>query len=143
LGGKDTVGVMIVVEDGEPVKNEYRKFILNKNPNGSDTAGLREVLERRFTHSEWPFPQIIAVDGGMAQINITKKTLEEYFGDDIINKVRVVGVVKDEHHRPKKILSDKHISQEKEGEILLANNEAHRFSIQFHRKKRAQKMKAR
>ncbi len=127
ISGSANVGVMVVLEDGESAKNEYRKFKIN-NSKQNDIAALKEVLERRFTHEEWPFPQIIVVDGGKAQINITRKVLEK-FGLDI----PVVSVLKNEYHKPKAVMGDKTISSKYSNEILLANNEAHRFAIKYHR----------
>jgi excinuclease ABC subunit C len=127
ISGSSNVGVMVVLEDGEPAKNEYRKFKVN-NSKQNDIAALKEILERRFTHEEWSFPQIIVVDGGKAQINIARKVLEK-FGLDI----PVVSVLKNEYHKPKAVMGDKTISSKYSNEILLVNNEAHRFAIKYHR----------
>ncbi len=127
ISGTSNVGVMVVLEDGEPNKKEYRKFKIN-NSRQNDVAALKEVLERRFAHEEWPFPQIIVVDGGKAQINIARKILEK-FGLDI----PVVSVLKNEYHKPEAVMGDKTISSKYSNEILLVNNEAHRFAIKYHR----------
>ncbi|MFA6430207.1 MAG: GIY-YIG nuclease family protein [Candidatus Paceibacterota bacterium] len=127
ISGSANVGVMVVLEDGEPNKKEYRKFKIN-NSKQNDVAALKEVLERRFTHEEWSFPQVVVVDGGKAQINIARKVLEK-FGLNI----PVVSVLKDEYHKPKAVMGDKTISSRYSNEILLANNEAHRFAIKYHR----------
>ena len=130
LQGSAAVGVMVVVEDGETKKQEYRKFVLRSTPTGDDVAGLREILSRRLGHSEWPIPRLIVVDGSIAQMNGAKKVL-----DEAGVKVPIVGVTKDAKHRPRAIQGDKKIINGREKEILLANSEAHRFAIQFHRKK--------
>ena len=131
LLGVKAVGVMVVVEDNEPQKNQYRKFNIQTDKKGSDTHALAEILERRLGHPEWPLPRIIVVDGGKAQINTVENILKKY---GIV--IPIVGVVKDEYHRPKNILGNRKLIALREKEILLANSEAHRFSIAFHRKKR-------
>lgn len=131
LSGKFAVGVMTVVADGEPQKSEYRKFKIKSFEGVDDTKSLAEILERRLGHSDWQLPKLIVVDGGKAQKNIAEKTLKKY---DI--KIPVVGVVKDERHKPKNILvnsRDSKLTQKYKKEILLANAEAHRFAIKYHR----------
>jgi excinuclease ABC subunit C len=129
--GKNVVGVMIVVEDGEVNKSHYRKFKIKLNPGVNDVGALREVLRRRLGHLEWPMPHLIAVDGGRAQINAAEAVLKERG-----LTIPVVSVVKDERHRPREILqlTEKQALHAKS--ILLANSEAHRFAITYHRHKR-------
>ncbi len=130
ISGTNVVGVMVVVEDNEPKKSDYRKFKIKASTN-DDNASLREILERRFNHSEWPMPKLIVVDGGKAQVNTAEKALKEWG-----IAIPVVGAVKDEHHKPKGFLGDKAIIQKHDRQILLANSEAHRFAIGFHRQLR-------
>jgi excinuclease ABC subunit C len=130
LSGMNTVGAMVVIIDGEAVKGEYRKFKI-KGVGVNDTAHLSEMLERRLTHHEWRYPNLIAVDGGRAQINSVAKILEKYG-----IQIPVVGVVKDEHHRAKMIIGNQTIVRTYEKEILLADSEAHRFAIGYHKKLR-------
>lgn len=127
IGETARVGVMTVLEDGKPAKSEYRKFKIKTRVKG-DIAALKEILERRFAHEEWPLPKLIVVDGSKAQINIAKKVLKE-FG----YKIPIVGVVKNDKHKPERILSSRSTKFD-EKEVLLANAEAHRFAINFHRK---------
>lgn len=129
LGGSRTVGVMTVVEDGEKKSSDYRKFKIGQDKN-DDVGSLREVLERRLGHDEWPLPNLIAVDGGVGQVNAAKKVLAERN-----LAIPVVGVVKDERHKPREIIGDKKFTLSREKEILLANSEAHRFAIGYLRKK--------
>jgi excinuclease ABC subunit C len=131
ISGAFTVGVMTVVEDDEVKKSEYRKFKIKEVKGVNDTAHLREVLERRLGHSEWRFPNLIAVDGGAAQKNVAEGVLEKYG-----IQIPVVGVVKDERHRPKEIIGDQTLARKYEKEILLGNSEAHRFAITYHKKLR-------
>jgi excinuclease ABC subunit C len=142
MSGKNMVGVMTVLINSEPDKNEYRKFKIRTQDNSNDTGALAEILERRFAHIEWQKPDLIVVDGGIAQINVARKVMSR-LNLDII----VVSVVKDERHRPKNILfSPKPDLKGSQGsafikkykqEILLVNNEAHRFAIAYHKKLRA------
>ena len=134
ISGTNTVGVMTVVENGVVNKSEYRKFKINESTQ-NDIAGLGEVLKRRFNHPEWSFPDIIVVDGGIAQKNLAEKTINSPGSET--SKLAVVAVTKDERHRPKMIMGREDVIQKYKREILLANNEAHRFAIKYHREKRA------
>jgi excinuclease ABC subunit C len=127
ISGTSVVGVMVVLEDGEVKKSDYRKFKIKTSTN-DDNASLREVLSRRLNHPEWPMPKLIVVDGGKAQVNTAEKILAE---SGI--KIPVVGVVKDEHHRAREIIGDRTSRTTHERHILLANSEAHRFAIAYHR----------
>jgi len=135
ISGTNTVGVMVVVEDGQVQKSQYRKFKIRTSTN-DDNASLREVLSRRFGHTEWKMPKLIVVDGGTAQVNTAEKSLEEWG-----LAIPVLGVVKDEHHRPKNILGDKRLLSAHENAVLLANSEAHRFAIAYHRDLRGKEMR--
>lgn len=131
MGGKDMVGVMTVVEGGNTVPSEYRKFIIKGFEGSNDPRALGEIIDRRLNHPEWPMPDLIVVDGSTAQKNSALHTLKKH------NKViPVVGVVKNDKHRPERIIGPAKIIAEHESLILLSNAEAHRFAIAFHRKKR-------
>lgn len=128
LGGKAMTGVMVVVEDGVAKKSDYRKFKIRTVAASNDTKALKEVLERRLGHSEWPLPNLIVVDGGQAQINAAESVLAT-FG----YMIPVASVVKDDKHRARDIMGDQLHRKLREKEILLANAEAHRFAIAYHR----------
>lgn len=135
ISGTSTVGVMVVLENGEAKKSDYRKFKI-KTANNDDNASLREMLERRFGHTEWPMPKLIVVDGGKAQVSTAQKALAAWgLG------ISVVGVVKDEFHRPREIIGDVRARTTHERAVLLANSEAHRFAIAYHRTVRSKTMK--
>jgi excinuclease ABC subunit C len=134
LSGKNVVGVMTVVENGELNKNEYRKFKISKEKN-DDVAALREVLLRRLGHPEWPYPSLIVVDGGRAQLNVAQKVLLELKSD-----ILVVALVKDDKHKALGILVDESLTNKNptllaqyKRAIILANIEAHRFAISYHK----------
>jgi len=137
LAGKDTVGVMTVILDGEPDKSAYRKFTVkgpsnklgvNKGVQINDIANLKEILSRRFNHDDWPLPGLVVLDGGKAQLRLAKNILLA-----LGLNIPAVGVVKDEFHRAREIIGDKKMMHQYEREIILANSEAHRFAIHFHR----------
>ncbi len=131
MSGKETVGVMTVVCDNELAKGEYRKFKLDPETGNNDTANLREILERRLNHPEWRFPDLIVIDGGEGQRNLAEKVLKERDQD-----IAIVSVVKDERHKPKGLLGAQNLVEKHKKAILLANSEAHRFAITYHRKLR-------
>ena len=131
LSGKQMVGVMTVVENAASNKNEYRKFIVRGFDRANDTGALREILMRRLAHTEWPYPSAIVVDGNVIQINAATTVLKE-----VGLTIPVIAVTKDERHRPKSVTGDKEIVETHKYAILLANNEAHRFSLSFHKLRR-------
>lgn len=130
IRGKEMVGAMVVIEDGKAKKSDYRKFKIRTIQGPNDTGALKEIMERRFTHA-WPIPNLIVVDGSLAQRNAALK---------IISKNRlsipVVSVVKDKHHKPKNIEGESVLIKKYRKEILLGNAEAHRFAIAYHKKLR-------
>ncbi|MDH5442537.1 MAG: GIY-YIG nuclease family protein [Candidatus Nomurabacteria bacterium] len=138
MSGQNTVGVMTVVENGQPEPNEYRKFKIRGegSEKANDTLNLAEIIQRRFEHPEWSYPQLIVVDGGKAQKNRAEKTLRE-MGIEI----PVVSVVKDDKHRAREILGLKKYREQNEREILLSNAEAHRFAINYHKNLRRKNLK--
>jgi len=132
MGGRNMVGVMVVVQDGEAEKNEYRKFKIKTQTGSNDTGALLEVLERRLGHKEWRFPNLIVVDGSTAQINVAQSVLSR---NNI--SIPIVSVVKDDKHKAREIKGDEKIIQKYKKEIILANSEAHRFAITYHKNMRA------
>jgi excinuclease ABC subunit C len=131
MGGKNMVGVMTVILDGEMEKGEYKKFKIRTQDNANDTGALAEILERRFLHTEWQRPELIVVDGGIAQINVALRILKKFK-----LKIPIVSVLKNEKHKPKAILGDEKIINKNKSAILLANSEAHRFAINYHKNMR-------
>ncbi len=136
ISGKYMVGVMVVMNDNAVDKSQYRKFKIKSVFGANDTASLKEILKRRFSHHEWRYPDLIVIDGGQAQKNIAEKVLKEL---DL--NIPVVSVVKDEKHKPKNILGDKKIVNTNKKDILLVNFESHRFAINYHRNLRSKLFK--
>ena len=131
MNGKNMVGVMVVIENGEVNKKEYRSFNIKGFDNANDIGALDEVLSRRMRHTEWGMPDLIVMDGGEAQRVCGERVLHRFQ-----LKIPLVSVVKDEHHKPKDILGDLEMAKKYKKEILLSNSEAHRFSIKLHKEKR-------
>jgi len=132
LGGSGAVGVMTVVEDGAARPREYRKFRIKSAKAGDDPGSLREILSRRLGHDEWPLPRLIVVDGATAQMNVAQEVLTT-----LGLKIPIVGVVKDEKHRPREIRGfATPAPTDIQRDVLLANAEAHRFAIGYQRKTR-------
>ena len=129
-GGAETVAVMAVVQGGEAIKQAYRMFKIQTATN-DDVASLKEALSRRLNHPEWPLPRVFVVDGGKGQMRGAQSVLKQAGVE-----IAVVGVVKNEFHKPERLIGDKRAGEIYERDVLLANSEAHRFAIQWHRKRR-------
>lgn len=132
IQGKYATGAMVVFNDEKPDKNQYRKFKIYTKQTPDDTAMLKEILIRRFNHPGWPYPDLIIVDGGIAQFNMAKK---------VSKNIPVIALTKNEKHIGYKIVTDqqKEIKLAKlpaslKNIILEINSEAHRFAIYYHRK---------
>lgn len=141
MSGKESAGVMTVVVDGEVAKSEYRKFKLSPEIGNNDVASLREIIERRLNHAEWPLPHLMVIDGGEAQRNIAQTVLGEWNqgqgeGRGGGHDIAIVAVVKDARHKPKGLIGAANIVETHKKAILLANAEAHRFALAYHRKLR-------
>ena len=108
--GIESVGSMVVYENGKPKRSDYRKFKIKwvKGPN--DYASMEEVLTRRFCHgirenqgreniqdSFRRFPDLIMMDGGKGQVHVAQKVLES-----MNLTIPVCGMVKDDSHRTKR-----------------------------------------
>lgn len=131
LSGTASVGVMVVVEESRPNKNEYRQFKLRGKHGGNDLSALEEILTRRLKHKEWTLPELIVVDGAHLQFERAEQVLRE-----MEITIPIVGVVKDVHHKADRLIGPVALIERFEKEILLVNTEAHRFAITFHRKRR-------
>ncbi len=153
ISGYDSVGSMVVYEDGRPKKNDYRKFKIKSVEGPNDYASMNEVLTRRFVHgmderrqedTEVPapgrfskFPDLILMDGGKGQVNIAEEVL-----DSLGLSIPVCGMVKDDNHRTRGLYYDNAeipISKSSEAFKLITRvqDEAHRFAIEFHRSLRS------
>ncbi len=129
LGGLATRAVMVVVVDGVPEKKEYRTFTIKTAKDADDYQSLREVLERRFNHPEWTYPKLIVIDGGRTHLKVADQVLKK-----LGVAIETCAVVKDARHKPRDIIGKLRTKEHHEASILLANAEAHRFSIGRHRR---------
>lgn len=136
LAGTNAIGVMTVVEGGRPIKKEYRTFNIRGVKKNDDIASLKELLTRRFGHPEWAFPQAIVIDGGTTH----KKAAEAALAALGI-AIPVAAVVKDERHRPREVIGARRAGVS-ESDAVLANSEAHRFSLARHRYARSRNLRA-
>ncbi|MEI6352869.1 MAG: GIY-YIG nuclease family protein [Candidatus Nomurabacteria bacterium] len=133
ISGSHRVGVMcrfeIINGELEYRKSEYKKFKLVENKN-DDLAGLKELLERRFKHTEWNFPDIVVIDGGKTHLDFARKILEG-------KNINLVSVVKDDKHKAREVLyidTGEKLKKENYNKfIILANEEAHRFVLSYHK----------
>jgi excinuclease ABC subunit C len=139
IQGAETVASMVVWEDGRMKKSDYRKFIIRSVDGVDDFASMREVVTRRYKRvqeEKKPMPSLVLIDGGLGQLHAASEALSAL---EIINQplaaiakreeiIYVYGqesepVVLD-HHSPVLHL------------IQLIRDEAHRFAVTFHRKRR-------
>ncbi len=137
ISGTSAVGSMVVFENGEPNKNEYRKFKIRTIFKPNDVGMLTEVLERRFKHGTeptgWSLPNLILIDGGIAQANAAKKVLMRAG-----LRIPILGIAKGAERKRNDILGAIPRGSGVTKEILIrVRNEAHRFAIGYHKKLRA------
>ena len=144
ISGFQSVGSMVVFENGKPKRSDYRKFRIKTVQGPDDYASMEEVLTRRFTHeSNGEFdsfarlPDLILMDGGRGQVNIALKVL-----NNLGISIPVCGMVKDDHHRTRGLYFDNveiPIDTSSEGFRLITRiqDEAHRFAIEYHRSLRS------
>lgn len=135
ISGTNAIGVMTVVEDGRPVKSEYRTFRIRGFKKNDDIGSLKEILSRRLAHTEWAYPRAIVVDGG----NTHRKAAAEALTTAGIS-IPVAAVVKDERHRPREVIGAVR-AKISTADAVLANAEAHRFSLSRHRRARSRQMR--
>lgn len=153
--GIQSVGSMIVFEEGAPKRSDYRKFRIKSVDGPNDYASLEEVLTRRFNHALkeqkeillkgldpsvgkfTKLPDLILMDGGKGQVNIALKVLHE-----VGLEIPVCGMVKDDKHRTRGLYYNNveiPFNTHSEGFRLITRiqDEAHRFAIDYHRKIRS------
>jgi excinuclease ABC subunit C len=143
LSGRNPVSAMVVFENGEKNPAEYRLFKiknLKEGKNYSDTDMLREVLERRFNHKEWNFPDILFVDGGLNQVRAAKEVLSrKNIAIPIVGLAKIGGHSASAYGEDKLIIAN---AKKSNKDLLVASkkifqavrNEAHRSAIAFNRK---------
>jgi len=156
IQGVESVGSMVVFENGQPKKSDYRRFKIKTVVGPDDYGSMEEIIFRRFNRgleekdmiekniisveSFSVFPDLIMIDGGKGQVNVAKKVLKN-FGINI----PVCGLVKDDFHRTRAITyEDEEIVLPSNSEsfklITRIQDEAHRFAITYHRSLRDKKL---
>ncbi len=141
--GIESVGSMVVFEDGKPKKNDYRKFKIKTVKGPDDYKSMREVLTRRFIRAKEGsagfevYPDLIMMDGGRGQVNIALEVLSE-----LNLNIPVCGMVKDDNHNTRGLFYNNveiPIDRRSEGFKLITRvqDEAHRFAIEYHRSLRS------
>ncbi|KKU89004.1 MAG: excinuclease ABC subunit C [Candidatus Yanofskybacteria bacterium GW2011_GWA1_48_10] len=140
IQGKYAAGSMVTFIDGKPNKNYYRRFKILTKSSPDDTAMLREVLERRFQHEEWAFPDLVLIDGGKGQTGRAIAVLQ-----NLGIKIPVIGISKDDKHLGHQLIipdSKKagwrviplvKLPAEEKALLLEIDNEAHRFAVNYYR----------
>jgi excinuclease ABC subunit C len=147
FAGAQSVGSMVVFEEGRPRTGEYRRFRIKTVQGANDYASHQEVLRRRFKRTKsgeegseeelrWLLPDLVVIDGGKGQLSAAKEVLDELgYGD-----LAVVGLAKER---------EEIFLPEREAPVLLPTtspalylmqrlrDEAHRFAITYHRSLRA------
>ncbi|MDR2386594.1 MAG: excinuclease ABC subunit UvrC [Deltaproteobacteria bacterium] len=148
LQGTANVAGMVVMEDGQWKKNQYRKFKIKTAPGGDDYAGMREVIGRRFSHQgdnlNWPSPDLVLIDGGRGQLSAVLAA----FSDLGLSPPPLAGIAKDrDDHGPDRVFlpGRKNPADLKPGSaalMLLAKlrDEAHRFCRTYHHALRSKEM---
>ncbi len=151
IQGVDSVGTMVVFENGKAKNSDYRRFKIKSVKGPNDYESMREILSRRFSHGleevnkikernlEYSkgkfciFPDLIMMDGGKGQVNIALEVLKD-FGIEI----PVCGLVKDDKHRTRGIIFNNEEILIRRGSCLMnlitrVQDEVHRYAITYHR----------
>lgn len=141
IQGTNPVASMVFFKNGRPFKSEYRHFNIKTVVGPDDFASMFEIVQRRYRrllNEEKPLPQLIIIDGGKGQLRFACDALRSL---DLYGKIPIVGIAKrlEEIYLPEDEVP-LHINKKSPALKLIqhARNEAHRFAIEFHRKKRSQ-----
>jgi len=145
ISGTEPVAGMVVFEKGKPLKSAYRKYRIKTVSEHDDYAYMSEVLRRRFGRGEAskPYPDLLMVDGGKGQLNIAVSVVADLA---LMGEVEIIGIAKKDEKKGEqrdKIFKPGRVNPlnfGREGDLLLflqrIRDEAHRFAITFHRKRR-------
>ena len=146
-GGEGTVASCVVFGRDGPLKKEYRRFNITGVTPGDDYAALRQALARRYTRireGEYPAPDLLLIDGGLGQINEVHSVLVPLGFED----VTLIGIAKGAERRPGQerlfvfgssvpLMLEPHSPASRL--IQRIRDEAHRFAISGHRRRRARR----
>ena len=141
IQGQEATGAMVTFINGKPEKSQYRKFKIRIAGKPNDVAMLKEILYRRINHPEWPFPDLILIDGGKAQLNAA---LHCSMNSKFISQIKVVALAKKKNElfieRRKQPILLKKLPREVFNLILQLRDEAHRFALSYHKMLRKKKL---
>jgi excinuclease ABC subunit C len=142
IQGSDSVGSMVVFEDGRPARGQYRRFRIRRVVGANDFASHQEVLRRRFRHLatdtevddavRWRAPDLIVIDGGKGQVAAARQALEELGEHD----VPLVGLAKEREDLFVPGARDPLVLPDTSPALYLlqrVRDESHRFAITYHR----------
>ncbi len=142
IQGTNNVSGLVVFENGKPNKSQYRHY--NLDSYRSDIDSMKEVVYRRYFRllkEQKPMPDLLIVDGGVAQINAAKE-----IRDQLMLSFPIAGLVKDEKHNTRALMLEngKEVSLSKEDPLFFMltrlQDEVHRFAIEHHRNRRSKAM---
>ena len=140
IQGTNAVAACVVFKKAKPAKKDYRHFIIKTVTGPDDYASMREIIYRRYSrllNEGSPLPQLIVIDGGKGQLNAAVESLQKI---GLYGKIAVIGIAKrlEEIYFPNDPVP---LYLDKNSETLKLiqqlRDEAHRFGITFHRKKRS------
>ncbi len=139
IQGAETVASMVVWEDGKMKKSDYRKFIIRTVEGVDDFASMREVVTRRYKRlqeEKKPMPSLVLIDGGLGQLHAAAEALDSI---EIINQP-LAAIAKHEEILYVYGQEENPIALDHHSPVLhliqLIRDEAHRFAVTFHRKRR-------
>ena len=146
LGGKEAVGSMVTFIDGEPVKDEYRKYRIKEVEGIDDFGMIREVVTRRLREDR-ELPDLILIDGGKGQLSVARKVVEDLGLED---EIELLAIAKDRRSgRGERIFKPNRVNpvRLKEGTpeyklFVSVRNEAHRFAVKYNRLLRKETLKS-
>ncbi len=133
IQGKEAAGAMVTFINGKPDKNFYRRFKIKTSGQPNDIAMIKEILRRRLGHPEWGWPDLILIDGGIAQLNTALKIKNQI---SKIKNIKVLSLAKKENklyiegYKKPILLND--LPREFSNLILQLRDEAHRFARKYH-----------
>ena len=136
---------MVVFENGQPNKKEYRKFRIKSFEGSNDVGAMEEVMRRRLarsttynaqrtTNPQWSLPELMVIDGGEGQVNRVKEVMKE-----LGVEIPIIGIAKGFDRKQDRLVYDESNSElrrvaESSKEIFQrARDEAHRFAGAYHR----------
>jgi excinuclease ABC subunit C len=140
-GGQESVGARVVFRHGLPDKRTYRKYRIRSVEGPNDTASLQEVLQRRFSRmakADEDFPDLVLVDGGKGQLSAARTALESLGLSDL----SLVSLAKREEILFSRLYpTGLRLERSSPALRLLQGirDEAHRFAITYHRRRRTRK----